>query len=212
MEGVSGDFSKQLSNFVTSLINLSPSRNYIAQFLYIIKMNGGVDYRVMEGYSDILKDKYNMDAISKAFGVSFGERISLDRHGYGWILTDFIDQIFDLFEDNEFRTKVSALLKDEYPQGVPNLRKEWLEVRLRGLSSEPTYGRNAIKILKEILRLERATSEDLEKALGLSRGEIIQCFNLLDLYKLAIKDFDGKYKPSDTLKKYHSVLKSLQVE
>lgn len=211
-EGVSDDFSKQLSNFVTSLINISPSRNYITQFLYVLKINKGVDYRVVEeAYPDILKDEYNREAISKAFGVSFGEKITLDTKGYGWSLTDFIEQIFGLFEDTEFHTKVNALLKDEYPQGIPNLSKEWLDVRLRGLSSEATYGKDAVRILREILRLERAASEDLERTSGLSRGDVIQCLDLLDLYKVVEKDFDGKYRPSDTLKKHQSLLDSLSV-
>ncbi len=185
-------FLNQLLNFVTALINLAPSRNYITQFLYVIKMNRSVDYRVLEeAFPDIVKDEYTREAFAKAFGVSFGEKVTLNEKGYGKFLTDFIDQIFQLFEDAEFRTRINALLKDEYPEGIPNLAKEWLEVRVRGLALEPTYGNDAIKVLKEILRLGRAKPEDLEKVLNLSRGTIIQCLELLDLYKLVIKDYDG---------------------
>lgn len=208
--GVNENFSKQLFNFVTALINLSPSRNYITQFLYVIKMNQGIDYALLEdAYPDIVKDEYYREAFAKAFGVSFGEKVSLDNRGYGLFLTEFIEQVFQLFENNEFRTKVSALLKDEYPEGVPNLAEEWLEVRLKGLSSEPNYGKDAIRVLREVLRLGRAKSEDLERSLGLNRGEVVQCLNLLDLYKLVTKDYDGSYKPAEDLRKYPGVLEGL---
>ncbi len=207
MEDGVEDFSKQLSNLVTALVNLAPSRNYITQFLYVIKMNGGINYAVLEiSYPDIVKDEYYRETFANVFGVSFGERVSLDSNGYGWILTDFIERIFQLFDDSEFRAKVNAALGDDYPEGIPNLAEEWLGVRLKGLSSEPTYGKNAIRILKEILKLGHAKVEDLERTLDLSRGEVIQCLNLLDLYKLVVKDFDGSYKPDKTLKKYPGAL------
>ena len=162
-----------------------------------------------DAYPDIVKDEYYREAFAKAFGVSFGEKVSLDSRGYGWFLTDFIERVFQLFENPEFRAKVNTLLRDEYPQGIPNLAEEWLDVRLRGLSSEPSYGKDAVRVLKEILRLGRAKAEDLERLLGLSRGNIIQCLNLLDLYKLVTKDFDGSYKPAEDLKKYPRILEGL---
>jgi len=207
MEDGVEDFSKQLSNLVTALVNLAPSRNYVTQFLYVIKMNGGINYSVLEiSYPDIVKDEYYREAFAKVFGVSFGERVSLDSNGYGWILTGFIERVFQLFDDSEFRAKVNAVLKDDYPEGIPNLAEEWLDVRLKGLSSEPTYGKDAIRILKEVLRMGHAKTEDLEGMLGLSRGKLIQCLNLLSLYKLVVKDFDGSYKPDETLKKYPEIL------
>ncbi|MEM4447256.1 MAG: hypothetical protein QW328_07140 [Nitrososphaerota archaeon] len=207
---VSEDFSKQLSNLVNALVAIAPSRNYITQFLYIVKMNGSVDYRILEeAYPDVVKDEYTREAFAKAFGVSFTDKISLDPKQYGWFLTDFIDKVFQLFEDPEFRSKVGALLKDEYPQGIPNLAEEWLDVRLKGLSSEPTYGGTAVKVLKEIVRVGRAKTDELERALGVSRGTLIECLNLLDLYKLATKDYDGSYRPVEALRKYPAVLEGM---
>lgn len=208
---VSREFSKQLSNFINALMHLAPSRNYITQFLYIVKMNGSVDYRILEdAYPDLVKDERTREALAKAFGISFTDKISLESGKYAWLLTDFIDKIFALFEDPEFRSKASALLKDEFPQGIPNLAEEWLDVRLKGLSSEPTYGKMATKVLKEIVRVGRAKAEELEKIVGTSRGDLIECLNLLDLYKLTTRDFDGSYKPIEALRKYPKVLEALQ--
>lgn len=153
-----------------------------------------------------MKDEHTRESLAKAFGVSFTDKISLDSGKYGWFLTEFIGKIFELFESPEFRSKVGALLKDEYPQGIPNLAEEWLDARLKGLSSEPTYGGTAVKVLKEVVRVGRAKTEELERSLNVSRGTLIECLNLLDIYKLVTKDFDGSYKPAEALRKYPRVL------
>ena len=211
--GMSEDFSKQLSNFVNALIALAPSRNYVTQFLYVVKMNGSVDYRILEeAYPDIVKDEYMRENFAKAFGVSFTDKISLESEGYGRLLTDFIDKIFELFEDPEFSSRVGTVLKDEYPQGIPNLAKEWLEVRLKGLSSEPTYSGIAVKVLRELVKVGRAKTEELERKLDIGRGTLIESLRLLELYGLVTKDFDGSYKPVESLRKYTSVLEEIQLE
>ena len=201
------NFKKQLSNFIKALIAIAPSRNYITQFLYLIRMNRSIDYRILEdAYPDIVKDDYVREALARVFGISFTDKVSLNPEGYGWSLTSFIEFIFKLFENPEFRAKVSALLKDEFPEGIPNLAKEWVEVRLDGLRSEPTYGEQSIKVLKEIARIGRVRPEDLEKKLGMNKGLILQCLSLIELYKLAAKDYDGSYKLSELLRKHQEVL------
>jgi len=208
--GISEDFSKQLFNLVNALIAVAPSRNYITQFLYIVKKNGSVDYRILEeAYPELVKDEYTREALAEAFGISFTDKISLERGKYGELLTDFIDKIFGLFEDPEFRSKVGAMLKDEYPQGIPNLAEEWLDVRLKGLSSEPTYGEIAVKVLKEIVRVGRVKTEELERSLGIGRGTIIESLNLLSLYRLVVKDYDGSYRPAEDVRKYPEVLEGI---
>jgi len=199
----------QLRNFVSSLIALAPSRNYITQLLYLIKINRSIDYRILEeAYPDIIKDEHVRDSFAKAFGVSFKDKVHLEPGKYGEFLAGFIDKVLQLFEDPEFRSKISSLLKEEYPQGIPNLAQEWLEVRLEGLSFEPTYGKTAIKILKEIVRMGRAKIEELEKNLGINRGEVIEATNLLKLYGLVKEDYYGLV-PSESLRKYQQVLEGV---
>ena len=82
-------------------------------------------------------------------------------------------------------------------------------MRLEGLKSEPNYGQNSIKILKEIVKIGRLKTEDLERKLNLSKGYLLQCLNLLELYKLVEKDYDGNYKPSESVRKYQEVLERL---
>jgi hypothetical protein len=197
---------------VNALIALAPSRNYIVQFLYLIKKNGSMAYRILEeAYPELMKDEYMREAIAKAFGVVFKENVSLDTTGYGFALVEFVDKVLTLFEDSAFRSKVSSLLKDEYPSGVPNLVEEWIDVRLRGLMSEPTYGKLSIKVLKEVLKVGRVKREELAKtlAVGKEEGVLIESLRLLDLYKLVIKDYDGSYTPADDLRKYSRLVEAI---
>ena len=204
------DFKKQLLNFVNALIAISPSRNYVTQFLYLIRTNGSIDYRIVEeAYPDIVRDDYTREAFAKIFGISFTDKVSLNTGGYGYHLTDFISEAFKLFEDPESRAKVSSILKDEFPEGIPNLAKEWLEVRLEGLKSEPNYGQNSVRVLKDIVKIGRLKPGELEKRLNLGRGYLLQCLNLLELYRLVEKDYDGSYKPSESVRKYQEVLEGL---
>jgi hypothetical protein len=208
-ESVEGEIRKQLSNFVNALIAIAPSRNYVTQFLYLVKMNVSIDYRILEdAYPDIVKDEYIRESFAKAFGVSFKDKVTLESGKYGESLANFVDKVLQLFEDTEFRSKVSLLLKDEYPQGIPNLAQEWLEVRLKGLSTEPTYGKLALKVLREILRVGRTRTEELEKSLSMSKGDVLETTNLLKLYGLIKEDPYG-FVPSESLRKYPQLLEGI---
>lgn len=205
---VNEEFRRHLLNFVNSLIAMAPSRNYITQFLFIVKLNkNNVDYKIMEeAYPELVKDRFVRENISKAFGITFSDKVALEPRRYGDQLVDFISSAMKLFEDSEFRSRVSLLLKDEFPQGIPNLAEEWVEVRLKGLISEPSYGNSAYKALREILRRGRAKMEDLEVALNVDKGILIESLNLICLYGFLEKDYDGSYKPSGDLGKYSNVL------
>jgi len=211
-EHLETELNKQFSNFVNALIAISPSRNYVTQLLYLIKINDdGIDYKILEdAYPEIVKDEYVRESFAKAFGVSFKDKVTLEHRKYGEFLVDFLEGVLGLFEDAEFRSKVGFFLKNEYPQGIPNLAQEWLEVRLKGLSSEPTYGALALKVLKEVVRVGRATIDELEKSLGMERGDVIEVTKLLKLYGLIKYLYGyGELIPSESLKKYQHLLEGV---
>jgi len=173
--------------------------------------NGQIDYRILEeAYPELMRDEFTRMALARAFGIQFTDKVSLEYGKYGWHVTEFIDKIFKLFENEEFRSRVTSLLRSEYPQGIPNLAEEWVEVRLKGLASEPTYGKIAIKLLKEIMRVGRARLEELERILSINRGILIELLKLLDLYKLIIKDYNENYRPAEDLRKYSAILERLE--
>ena len=204
------ELKEQLHNFVLSLLALSPSRNYITQFLFIVHINRSLDYRIAEeAYPDLLKNELVREALAKIFDLSITDKISLEPRGYGAKLVDFVKEILSLFEDGNFRAKVNALLKEEFPGGVPNLAREWLEVRVRGAASEPTYGQQAITILRKIMDVGRAKIDELEGALNVSRGVLLQCLNLLKIYGLVSEEYDGSYRPSEELRRYPDVVEGV---
>jgi hypothetical protein len=210
---------KHLSNLVNALIALAPSRNYITQFLYLIKINEGekkfgevegVSFRILENaYPEIVKDDQTREKISKVFGVNFKEKVTLADKGFGDNLTNFLSIVLTFFADDEFRRELSSLLKDEFPQGVPDLLEEWVSVRLRGLSSEPTLGGIAIRALKELVKRGSATVENLKKALGEKEWDLVDALTLCRLYGLVRVDHSGYYYASDPLKKYSHLLEKL---
>ena len=77
------------------------------------------------------------------------------------------------------------------------------------MSSEPTYGGLSVKVLRELVKVGRAKTEELERTLNISRGHLIESLKLLELYKLVIKDYDGSYKPTESLRKYIGVLEEI---
>jgi hypothetical protein len=209
---------KHLSNLVNALIALAPSRNYVTQFLYLIKINEdkehggeekGISFRILENaYPEIVKDDQTREKISKVFGVNFKEKVTLADKGFGDNLTNFLSIVLTFFASDEFRRELSSLLKVEFPQGVPDLLEEWVSVRLRALSSEPTLGGIAIRTLKELVKRGVATMEDLKKALGVKEWDLADALTLCRLYGLVKVDSRGYYA-SDSLKKYSHLLEKL---
>jgi hypothetical protein len=210
---------KHLANLVNALIALAPSRNYITQFLYLIKINEGekrfgevegISFRILENaYPEIVKDDQTREKISKVFGVNFKEKVTLADKGFGDDLTNFLSIVLTFFANDELRRELSSLLKDEFPQGVPDLLEEWVSVRLKGLSSEPTLGGIAVRALKELVKRGGTRLEDLEKALGEERWDLVDALTLCRLYGLVRVDHSGYYYASDPLKKYSHLLEKL---
>ncbi len=202
-------FKEHLANMIRAFMAISPSRNYITQFLYLIKESGGIEYATLEsGYKELLNDEVR-ENIAKAFGIAFDEKVYLED-GYGRKLTEFIDKIFELFEDEEFRKNLEVLLKDEFPEGIPNLRKEWIEVKLQGLRNDQNYGETAVAILKELTKFTRMKADELEKKLNKSKSKILSSLELLKIYGLVSVEYDGSYRiPSDIVNKYKDILEAL---
>ena len=206
---------KHLSNLVNALIALAPSRNYITQFLYLIRINyageaKGISFRILENaYPEIVKDDQTREKISKVFGVNFKEKVTLADKGFGDNLTNFLSIVLTFFANDKLRKELSSLLKDEFPQGVPDLLEEWVSVRLKGLSSEPTLGGIAIRALKELVKRGSATVEDLKKALSVEEWDLVDALTLCRLYGLVRFDSRGYYVSDDSLKKYSYLLEKL---
>lgn len=214
------EFGDHLNNLVNALIALAPSRNYITQFLYVIHMmNGEIEFPTLyDAYPELMKDKECREKLAKIFGISFGEKVSLAYDGYGRHVSELIDKIFKKFEDREFRESLNSLLQDIRTESLPNLQEEWVKLKLEGVLDEPTYGINAMRVLKTIAEGKYPDVSDLDKE-GIEENDVRRIVELLkDKYRL-IEEGSGwveelntskeGYKLSEELEKYSKLLKEL---
>lgn len=157
------NIKEHLNNLIEALIAISPSRNYITQFFMVSPM----DYPTLyDAYPEILKDEKMRNILVEVFSVSMGANIEL-RGGLGNDIANFVNTIFSKLENEEIRKALSEFLTETRGEPVPDLRREWIELRLKGVAMEPTYGRDSLKILK----LLAETKEPYERRCDL--GDLI---------------------------------------
>lgn len=143
------NIKEHLSTEVEAFFALSPSRNLIVQFLVTLPQDY---FTIHESYPEFVRDGKAREALSKIFGVSYGKDV--DKDEFGNAIIEFISQTFDRFDDEEFTNALDALLEDV--RSIPLLSpcKEWLELRLRHISTMPN-GQKALKLLRAITEKDR---------------------------------------------------------
>lgn len=169
---------------------LCPSRNYITQFFMVSPM----DYPTLyDAYPEILKDEEMREVLVQAFNASVGANIEV-RGGLGSDIVNFINSIFSRLEDEEIRNALNEFLKDVRREPIPNLRREWVELRLKGVAMEPTYGQDSLKILKLLAETKepyeyRCDLEDLVSKTGIDEARMRRIVDLLmTKFRLIEKD------------------------
>lgn len=171
---------EHLNNLIEAVIALSPSRNYITQFFVVSPM----DYPTLyDAYPEILKDEEMRKVLVQAFSMSMGQNIEI-RGGLGYDLVNFINSIFSKLENEEIRSALDEFLKDVRKESIPNLRREWIELRLKGVVMEPTYGRDSLRILKLLAETKepfeyRCDLEDLISKTGIDEARMRRIGDLL---------------------------------
>ena len=197
------NINEHVSTFIKALIALSPSRNRVTQFLYLIYLNHRIRYDILyESFPEIMKDEDKKKLFFEIFGVKLvDEHIELDREDYGYALASFIDKVMLLFENPEFRKSASAFIEEEFPEGIPNLREEWVKVRLEGLKQVPEFSENAFKILTALKSYGRRSLETLKKLCKLDEYTLRRTLNLLEIYRLVNK-IGEDYELAEDVRKY----------
>lgn len=167
---------ERLNNLIDAILALSPSRNLITQFLATLPQ----DYpTVHESYPEFIKDKITREAFSKIFGISFEEKI--ESGTFGMDLTSFVFKCFELFDERDLRNTLNTLLKDIRLEPLLNPRKEWLELKLRRISTMPN-GQKALRVLKAIAK-ERQIGAHMEYvSYTTARGEYRE-YHVFDLFR-----------------------------
>lgn len=184
------DIREHLNNLIEVLIALSPSRNYITQFIIMLPQ----DYPTLyDAYPEILKDEKIRNTLAQSFGVSLGSTISVSG-GLGNEIRGFITRIFSIFEDENIRKQLDEFLKDIRTDPVPNLKEEWIELKIKGVSMEPTYGNDALRLLKLLAEIKepiafRCDLSELVSKTGIDEVRIRRIMEfLITKFQLVAKD------------------------
>lgn len=184
------NIKQHLNNVLEALMALSPSRNYITQFFMVSPM----DYPTLyDAYPEILKDEKMRKVLVQAFNLSMEANIRIGG-GLGYDIVNFINSMFSRLENEEIRNVLNEFLKDVRREPIPNLRREWIELRLKGVAMEPTYGRDALRILKLLAETKepyeyRCDLEELLSKTGIDEARIRRIVDLLMVkFRLIEKD------------------------
>jgi hypothetical protein len=138
------DMKEHLDNLINAIYALSPTRNYVLQFLELLPR----DYpKMMDAYPNLFKDEEVRDRLKDVFGITISEDVEVG-HGLGRKLNGLSNDIrstfFDTYEWEEFQKNLSEYLDRD----LPNVIDELWEQRIMMAMSEPTYGKDCANILK----------------------------------------------------------------
>lgn len=143
-----------------------------------------MDYPTLyDAYPEILKDEEMRKVLVQAFNVSMEADINI-RGGLGYDLVNFINSMFSRLENEEIRNGLNEFLKDVRSEPIPNLRREWVELRLKGATMEPSYGQDALRMLKLLAETKepyeyRCDLEELLSKTGIDEARMRRIVDLL---------------------------------
>lgn len=213
------DAIEQVGELIDTMLFLAPTNNRISQF---ILLSEGADYQSMkEMYPDFLGDKKARSKFLKALGMEIRSDGKIDI-GYNSVasgLKSTIGSLFSLFEREEVINKVSASLLTE----IPNLREEWVWVRLQTIQ-ELSKGDNSpaklsVVLMKVLTKLRDDNSSNYRR---LEFKQILEtmpepvdemiissAMDILTKYQL-ISQFGEQYELSDDLWSYKLLIDDLE--
>lgn len=186
------EVKEHAENMVKAIQALMPSRNYIVQFL---SMAHKMDLpTVHNAFPVLIDEERNKKALELAFGVSFGEQVEVSQK-LGSALIEFYSRIFNVLDDKDVKQGLAHLIETDIVD-IPNPKREWLEMRLRSLAIEPTYGKEAVNVLQAIKKIGEekkenpkyeATKDKIAKIAGIEDKRLYYVVELLLKYKLLNK-------------------------
>lgn len=136
---------EHLENLVNAMVALTPSRNLITQFLFMIDKEEHLTLQKM--YPEILGEGNKKEELKKF----------LNSYHCNQLKKFVVDTVFNLLGNEEVIESLSKLLeKDE--KEIYNPQLEWQEVLLNAISKERTYGKVAIQLLKILIEKDREFS------------------------------------------------------
>lgn len=212
---------EQVGDLINILLSLAPTNNEITQFILISEDQ---DYQSMkEMYSNLLGDRKTRTNFLKALGMEIAHdgKIGVEYNSVAYNLKNTISSLFSLFEREDVRNKVSASLLTE----IPNLKEEWIWIRLQTiqeLSKETdSPAKLSIMILKILKKLREEGSYDYQRLEfkkilenmpePVDESVMTTAIDILIKYKL-LKQSGEQYELSDDLWNYKLLVDDLKVD
>lgn len=195
---MSENVQEHMENLLNALVALSPSRNLVVQFLAMTPMDLPT---MMDTYPELLRDEETRQVLKTIFNVTFGEQVGRPESGYssssslGRNLLECLfgdHRIYEDLEREDVRSSIARILEKDVEE-IPNPRKEWMELKLNGVSMEPTYGNDAVRVLKAMKRIyehgdsSRAAISTIASESGIEEDRIHRVCSLLTKYQLVEK-------------------------
>lgn len=215
------DVIKQVDDFINIMLSLAPTNNRITQF---ILLSEGQDYQSMKDmYPDFFEDRKTRSNFLKALGMKIDNNGKVGDEGYNSVAynlrTTIISSLFNLFEREEVRNKVSASLLTE----IPNLKEEWVWIRLQAIQElskeENSPAKLSVMILKILRKLreesgsgyQRLESKQILENMPEPVDELVMAtaIDILTKYKL-LRQSGEQYELSDDLWSYKLLIDDLE--
>ena len=209
---MSENVQEHMENLLDALVALSPSRNLIVQFMAMTPMDLPT---MMDAYPELLRDEETRQALKTIFNMTFAEQVGRPESGYssssslGRNLLECLfgdHRIYEDLEREEVRSSIAQILGKDVEE-IPNPMKEWMELKLNGVSMEPTYGTDAVRVLKTVKRVcensdrYMATISTIANESGIEEKRIHRVCSLLTKYQLVVKTEVPEELNGDEIKK-----------
>ena len=213
------DAIKQVGELIDTMLSLAPTNNRISQF---ILLSEGQDYQSMkEMYPDFFEDRKTRSNFLKALGMKIKSdgKIDVEYNSVASNLKSIISSLFSLFEREEVLNKVSASLLTE----IPNLKEEWVWIRLQTIQElskeENSPAKLSVMILKILRKLREEGGYDYQRLESkkilenmpepVDESVMATAIDILTKYEL-LKQSGEQYELSDDLWSYKLLIDDLE--
>jgi len=132
-------------NLINALVNLSPSRNIISQFILQLPK----DLPIIEhSYREVSLPEAK-EILEKYLGVQFDDVVKRSDNSFAASLYTYIHRFFEWLDDNEIRSYLSKIM-GLHTDSIHNPYAEWAELVLKKLLCRPD-GDKIIRFLEMLI-------------------------------------------------------------
>ncbi|HMF31836.1 MAG TPA: hypothetical protein VKK79_10495 [Candidatus Lokiarchaeia archaeon] len=139
------ELKHHVNNVIEALLALSPSRNYLSQFLSFLPD----DYAAMyDSFPEFLADRAFRETLKSLLGLSYSSAIDVLSPSLGEKLLKVIAMVLEILGDENNLEELADFLKEVRDNNpVPNPLQEWGMMKLKAAVEDPAWGNPAREVL-----------------------------------------------------------------